>query len=246
MIKQDNVITTLMAIVKKKYCRVMEKPAAGDKVVFLFTAMATRIGLYRLFVAALNRRGYSCVVYDYPLRIVHDAKHDEWHGLFDEVLGDATGKIAKYKKQGKKHFYAYGVSMGTLFAHKLGRENADISHVVLNLTYGDVASNLWTFWGVRKTMKNLIAQGHTMESARDVVAFIDPIVNAPKLKDKKVLLYLSKPDRIIVYKQSKYTLQAFKDAKLDLEYEENKYLGHFLGGAKNMMSIGRLERFLKS
>lgn len=235
-----------MAIEKKKYCRVFEKPVAGDKVMFVFTAMGTRIGLYSLFVSVLNRLGYSCVMYDYPLRVVHDANNDEWQGLFKEVVGDAQTKIEKYKKSGATHFYAYGISMGTLFAHKLGCETADISHVVLNLTYGDVASNLWTYRGVRKTRTNLIAQGHTQESARSVVAFVDPIVNAPKLKGKKVLLYLSRKDRVIVYDQSQHTLKAFKEAQIDMEYVENKYLGHFLGASKNMMDMKRLTKFLSS
>lgn len=113
-------------------------------------------------------------------------------------------------------------------------------------TYGDITSNLWTFRGVRKTRTNLIARGHTQESAKSVVAFIDPIVNATKLKGKKVLLYLSRKDRVILYDQSQHTLKAFKEAKLDLEYVENKYLGHFLGASKNMMNIKHLIKFLSS
>lgn len=235
-----------MPIQKKQFCRVLEKPVDGDKVVFLFTAMGTRIVLYLLFAKVLNRKGYSCVIYDYPISLVHNAKNEEWQGLFGEVIGDAQQKIQTYKQSGSKYFYAYGVSMGTLFAHKLARDTPDITHVVLNLIYGDVASNLWTYRGVRKTMKNLIAQGHTMESARSVVSFIDPIVNAPQLKGKKVMLYLSKPDRVIVYDQSKHTLHAFKQAELDLVYVENKYLGHFLGATKNMAGIKRLQSFFNS
>lgn len=235
-----------MKIIDNHIFRVRENIVKSDKVIFLFTAMGTRIGLYRLFISLLNRRGYSCVVYDYPLRLVHDAKETEWQGLFAEVISDAQSRIAQYKKQGYKHFYAYGVSMGTLFAHKFARDTADITHVVLNLTYGDVADNLWTYRGVRKTMKNLTAQGHTRESARSVVAFIDPIVNAPKLKGKKVLLYLSRTDKVIAYKQTKYTLQAFHQAGLQLDYVENRYLGHYAGAAKNMLSLKGLIKFLES
>lgn len=235
-----------MRIVKNTYSRVLEKPVAGDKVLFIFTAMGTRIGLYRLFMGLMNRHGYSCIIYDYPVSIVHNAVEAEWQSLFTEVIGDAQQKIDTYRMTGTKHFYAYGISMGTLFAHMMAREAPEISHVALNLTYGDVASNLWTYRLVKKAKKNLIAQGYTKESARAVVAFIDPIVNAPKLKGKKVLLYLSKVDKVMLYDQSKETLEAFKKVGLDLQYVENKFLGHYIGGAKNLMSIKQLITFLNS
>ena len=85
-----------MKIVDHKLFRVLEKPAPGDKVLFLFAAMGTRIGLYHLFVKLMNRRGYSCIIYDYPLKVVHDANQDEWQQLFAGVINDAQEKMATW------------------------------------------------------------------------------------------------------------------------------------------------------
>jgi esterase/lipase len=232
-------------VVSKNY-RVLEQFVDSDKVLFIFTAMGTKIGLYRLFMKLMNQQGYNCVVYDYPLRTVLTTHHSEWEGMYDELVHNVQQKIEKYKKCGKQKFYIYGVSMGTLFANKIARETADITHVVLNLTYGDLASNIWTYRGVKKVKKNLIKAGHNLDSAKSVVSFADPITNAHKLRGKKVLMYLSRTDQVLVYDHTRHTLQSFKDVGLDLHYVENKYLGHYLGGAKNMLGIKRLVKFLES
>lgn len=235
-----------MKIVTKPNYRVQERPVASDKCVIVFTAMGTRIGLYEIFIQRMNRKGYSCIMYDYPLRMVLDSRPAEWEEIYTELVQDAKNRIRIYKQKGHKNFYAYGISMGTLWSAKLARETPEISHVVINLTYGDLATNLWTYRGVKKIKATLEREGQTLESTRGIVAFADPIVNAPKLKGKKVLLYLSRTDRVQVYDQTKHTLAAFKEAELDLQYIENKYLGHFIGGTKNMLGIKQLIKFLES
>lgn len=235
-----------MKIVTKQNFRVLERRVAGEKCIVVFTAMGTRIGLYEIFIKRMNLNGYSCIIYDYPLRMVLEAKPSEWETIYTDLVQDAKDRIAKYKQENYKKFYAYGISMGTLWSAKLARETPEISHVVINLTYGDLATNLWTYRGVRKVKATLESEGHTLESTRQIVAFADPIVNASKLKGKKILLYLSKTDRVQPYDQTKHTLAAFEKADLDFHYIENKYLGHFIGGTKNMLGVKKLIEFLES
>lgn len=223
--------------------RVKEYPVDGDKVVFVFTAMGTKLTVYTWFVRLLNRRGYSCVIYDYPLQLIHSGSLPAWKKLFDDTIHDSQMRLKKYKDQGATGFYAYGVSMGTLIANKLTRDTPDISHLILNLTYGDVAQNVWTFRGVNKAKQNFIKQGIDDTDLRAAIHYADPIVNAGKLKGKKVLLYLSRSDRVLVYEQTKYTKEAFEAAELDFEYVENKYLGHFFSATKNMLAVTDIDRF---
>lgn len=230
-------------IIDKQIFRVREYPVDSDKVVFVFTAMGTKIGLYRLFVRRMNKKGYTCILYDYPLKIVHGGKLKEWKQLFDEVVGDAQKRLEKYRKKGVSGFFAYGVSMGTLFANKFTRDTVEIRHVVLNLTYGDIAQNIWTYRGVRKSKLNLISQGIDEAGLREAIEYVDPIANAGKLKNKKVLLYLSRADKVIVFEQTEYTKKAFEAAELDMEYVEHKRLGHFLGATKNMLAVRDIDRF---
>lgn len=218
----------------------------STKTIFIFTAMGTKISLYRLFVSMLNQKGYSCVVYDYPIAVILDSKIDEWEQFFDDTLSDARTRLAALKADGATDFFAYGVSMGTLLANKFTRDNQEISHLILNLTYGNVADNVWTWRGVKKAKENVIAQGLSQEELREAMTYIDPIANAAKLKGRKIMLYLSRTDRVLIYEQTQFTKKAFEAADLDMEYVENKYLGHFVGAAKNMLAIRKIDTFYKT
>jgi esterase/lipase len=235
-----------MEIVANKSFRVQELPVESEKVIFIFTAMGTKIGLYKLFVRMLNNKGYSVVIYDYPLEMIINARLDEWEQFYTDIVADAQVKLAEYKSRGASKFYSYGVSMGTLIANKFARDTTDISHVVLNMTYGDVADTIWGYRGVKKTKQNLVEQGFDLEALRANLRYADPIVNASQLQGKKVLLYLSRADKVLRYEQTQHTLNAFKAAGLQMEYVENNYLGHYATGAKNMMELNTLVTFLDS
>lgn len=162
------------------------------------------------------------------------------------MIADGQKRIEKYSKQGALHFYSYGVSMGTLFANKFSRDTAEISHVILNLTYGDVAKSIWTYRGVNKTKTNLLDRGVDEETLRRGITYCDPIVNAAGLAGKKVMLQLSKNDKVLTYDQAVRTKQAFEAANLDMAYTENKYLGHYLSAVRNMLSVKDIDSFFSS
>lgn len=224
--------------------RVQECLIDSPKVVFIFTAMATKIGWYRLSIRRLQRRGYSCIVYDYPTAMTrNEASLERWRLFFEQIVADAQSRLHRLEQNGATNFYAYGVSMGTLVANKLTRETAEIHHVVLNLTYGDVARNVWTFWGINEAKQVFMQQGLNEADLRKHLKYADPIVNAKGLQGKKVMLHLARRDRILPYTQTKKTLEAFQAARLDLTYKENKYLGHFFGAIKNMMDIRAIDEF---
>jgi hypothetical protein len=235
-------------IIAKDNFRVEESLVPSDKVIFLFTAMGTKLGAYpyRIFVKQFNRKGYSCVVYDYPRQVVFSGNLELWRRLFDAVVADGQERMRAYKKQGTTHFYSYGVSMGTLFANIFARSTPEISHVILNLTYGDVARNTWTFKGVKKAKLSLIRQGIDEETLRQSITYFDPIVNAAGLKGKKVMLQLARRDSIFPYEQTKHTKQAFETSGLDMVYSENKYLNHLPAATKNLLSIQSIDKFFSS
>ncbi|HEY2003774.1 MAG TPA: hypothetical protein VGH44_01510 [Candidatus Saccharimonadia bacterium] len=236
-----------MIIIKNDF-RVKEALVPSDKVIFLFTAMGTRIGAYpyRFFVKQFNKRGYSCVVYDYPRRIVFSGDTKLWRRFFNEIVTDGQERVKMFKKQGVTHFYSYGVSMGTLCANKFTRDTPEISHVVLNLTYGDVARNIWTFKSVKKAKLSLLGQGIDEEAVRREITYLDPVYNAAGLIGRRVMLQLAKRDKIFPYDQTKYTKLAFEAAELDMVYSENKFLSHLPAATKNLLSISSIDKFFSS
>lgn len=234
-------------IIDRQLFRVREFPAArSTKVVFVFTAMGTKMGLYRVFVRGLLKKGYAVVIYDYPLSVVLNPVVDSWNVFVGAVVTYAQERLVAHERAGAKAFCAYGVSMGTLIANKFTRETEQVEHVILNLTYGDVADNIWTYRGVRKAKEKWLRLGIDREDLRQMVTGFDPVVTAPGLKGKKVLLHLSRPDKVLVYEQTKYTKEAFEANIDDLRYVENKYLGHYLGAVKNMLSLSKIDKFYRS
>lgn len=224
--------------------RVKECLIDSPKVIFIFLAMGTKISWYRPSIRRLQRRGYSCIVYDYPLAMTqNETSLERWRLFFEQITADAQSRLHRLEQAGATNFYAYGVSMGTLVANYFTRMTKQIHHVVLNLTYGDVATNIWTFWGVNKAKQVFIEHGLSEKDLRKHLKYADPIANASGLAGKKVMLHLSRPDRILRYEQTQKTLEAFRAVKLDFVYKENKHLGHFFGAIKNMMDARSIDEF---
>lgn len=219
----------------------------SPKVIFIFTAMGTKLSWYRPSIRRLQKRGYSCILYDYPFAMTSkETSLERWRLFFEQIVADAQSRLHRLEQNGATHFYAYGISMGTLVANSFTRQTPEIHHVILNLTYGDVATNIWTFKGMRAAKRIFIRQGHNVDSLREQMTYADPIFNAKALRSKKVLLQLARRDRVLRYNQTVKTLEAFRAAKLDLTYRENKHLGHFMGGIKNMMDARAIDKFFQS
>ena len=226
--------------------RAKESLIKSTKVVFIFTAFGTKMGIYSPFVKALHRRGYSVIIYDYPVSIVMDAQLDEWHKFYDDVLADAKSRIDALSKSGYTHFYTHGSSMGTLLANIVTRKCPQVTHTVLNLPYGDLAYSIYTVQPARVAKEKLLKQGVTQEAFAKAFAYLDPLKTAAEFKNKNVLLYISKADTVLDYNDTKRTRHALEQAGANLTYVENKRLGHYLGAAKNILGIRRLIRFFES
>ncbi len=216
----------------------------SDRLIFVFTGWGSKISAYEYFVRKLNKNGYSCIIYDYPNHIAMNGDLDEYRRMYDKVITDAQARLSTLKHSGFAHFSAYGYSLGTLIANKFSRDTPDVTHLVLNLTYGDIARTVWTYKGVKTAKDNLIKRGYTEQSVRDFVSFADPIHNAKELKGKKVLLYLAKNDRVLRHEFTQKTKEALEFHDVDLLYVENKHLGHVLGGIKNILGTNTLFDFL--
>lgn len=226
--------------------RVKESLIPSKKVIFIFTAFGTKMAIYTPFIKMLNKKGYSCVIYDYPVQMVYDAQIPEWHKFYDDVIADVQTRMKRLGKNGVTRFDAHGTSMGSLLANLLARRTPNIDHIVLNLTYGDVAHAIFTSTTTAKARENFFKQGISQEAFAAAFAYTDPVKNAEDLRGRKVLLYLSKPDKVLPYKDTEHTRRAFERAGVNLTYVENARLGHWLGGAKNLLSAKRLMDFLES
>jgi len=223
--------------------RVKESLVDSAKLVFVFTAMGTRLGAYAWFIRSLNKRGYSVVAYDYPARLVLDAEFDAYERLYEGIKSDTHIRIKTLKPQ---QVYAYGVSMGTVLAHRLTQDTSQIHHVALSLSYGDMVTNIMHSPATRKTRRTMQTKGLTVDNLREAVKFFDPIINAKGLRHKKVWLHLSRQDKVLDYRVTSKTKEVFESTIRDFTYTESKRLGHYAAGVKHMLSIKELDVFYKS
>lgn len=230
-------------IEQKENFRVLESLVDSDKLIFVFTAMGISIPLFATFVRGLNKRGYNVVIYDYPKRLVLDAQLDAFGPLYKAIKADADQRIARLMPQ---QIYSYGISMGTVFAHRLASDTPQIHKVILWMTYGDIATNIMRSPVTAKTRKAMVRRGYSESDVRRGVQFLDPIQNAAGLIGKRVWLHLAKKDRVLTYDTSIKTKQAFEAAVIDLKYTESPHLGHYGNGLVRMFSAKQVDEFYRS
>lgn len=208
--------------------------AQNKRVVFFFAGMGTRTWLYTFTIRRLVRHGYKVVAYDFAPGVVKNGDADNFLQVAERVSQSVKRHIATFQSVGDESFAAFGVSMGTLMAIKVAGENTAIRKVIINMTYGSVAENVWTWKFVESTKRKSIEQGYTMETLDRKLVPVSPIPNAEKLKDKDVLLYLSTKDKILVFEQSRQFKDALDRHGVDYMYIQNDKHGHIIGGYQHM------------
>jgi esterase/lipase len=231
-------------ITQKENFRVRRSLVDSDKVVFVFTAMATHIEQYAWFIKQLNKKGYSVIAYDYPQELVLEARMKEFGQMYTAGLKpDAVDRIKRLKP---RQIYAFGVSMGTVLAARLAWETPEIHHVIMCLTYGDIADNIMHSPATEQTRINMKNKGLTVDDLRATTKAFDPVINAPKLADKKVWLHLSRRDEILDYSITVNTKKAFQVHVRNFKYTQSRVLKHYGAAYKQLFNVGAIDRFFKS
>ncbi len=197
-----------------------------DKVVFFFTSLGSKYWLYLPVIYTYVRAGYHVVVYDTSPGIIFDENIFRFLETGEKIARSVQDQVKNMRKKGVKVFVTHGNSMGTLYAVRSAVETPEITKVIINLTYGSLADNIWSWIVMRNIKKRLQRAGITKEQVDEILKPISPIPMAAKLKGKKVLLYLAKNDTLMLYKQSLQFKEALDKAKVDYVYIENPYFGH--------------------
>ena len=213
--------------------RVKEFGLENKKIVFFFTGMGTRRWLYTWPINRMVKQGFRVVTFDFEPLIVHKRDPDTWLNVIEAVVKTVREIVNDLKQSGINDFSVFGFSMGTLPAIKSAATIPEIQKAVIMLTYGSVAENVWSWWFIRPAKIRALKLGYTMTSLDKKLAPLTPVANAPKLKGKKLLLYISHKDKIIPYEQASQFKDALESAGVDFTLIENKRFGHNLSGLNN-------------
>lgn len=227
----------MLSRLKTYRVKVYGKPS--ERVVFFFCPFGARRWQFLLPwlpVKRLMRAGFQVVCYDFNTAI---GRKGPAHALevVKAVEQDVERRVTGFRKRGVTHLSCFGVSMGTLFAAYSAAHNPSIKKVVLNLSYSDIADHILNFPGMvflpKRSVKKWIRAAGGVKEIKDVTAPYSPLTYVDKLSKKRVLLYLSRKDRVLRYPSTSQLKYALEQLNTDLTYIENPRHGHYITASIN-------------
>lgn len=215
----------------------------NKKVIFLLAGWHMRH--WSLWPAAklLEINGYYCICCAYDNGVFSPNVSKTVKSLLS-IKNDILEWISNLKKNGYNEF---GGSLGSLIAVLVANESEDISKLILNTAGSDPAENMWVSDITKGKFKaEIIKQGYTLEKLQKAWKPISPIHNLDKLKNKKILVYLSKRDRVIPFPVGMKLIQAFEKKQYKYQLIVNPRLGHMYTSLYNSVRANVYLDFLKS
>jgi len=218
----------------------------NKKVIFLLTGWGNKIFQYIFVIKVLTERGYRCIVYEYDKEILSSDIAKTVKNFF-KVKKDILNSIKLLKNQGIKEFSVFGTSLGSVLTFLVANNSKEIKKLVVNLTGADLAEVVWSWDNVRGSniKKELIARNIDLLKLKNSWKILSPINNIKNLKDKKILIYISKKDELIPYRQSLQLIDQLKYLDCQIKVVTNKHLNHILSGTKNLLKFNRYLTFLE-
>lgn len=229
----------------KKY-QINEMGKHNKKVVFLFAGWHSKLWMYWLFSKILSSNGYYCITYAYDNDVFSpDTQKTTKH--LNEIKDDVLSKIKKLKNEGRNEFYIFGTSLGSMIALMVADKSPDISKIILNTIGIDISETVWGWNNIYPEFKKkLIKQNLTLEKLKKVWSPITPANNINNLKNKKILIYLSKKDEVIPYDLGKSLVIEFEKKNYNYNLVINKNLKHTYTGIFNLINARHYLMFLKN
>ncbi|MDD2822876.1 MAG: prolyl oligopeptidase family serine peptidase [Candidatus Daviesbacteria bacterium] len=227
----------------KKY-QISETGKHNKKVVFLLEGWHSKLWMYWLFSRILSLRGYYCITYAYDSEIFSPDTQKTVKYL-NIIQNDILLRLKTLKNEGYVEFNILGTSLGSMLALMVADKSPDISKVILNTIGIDISETVWGWNKIYPGFKEeLIRQNFTPDKLKKVWKSITPVNNISNLKNKKILVYLSKKDEVIPYDLGMSLVEEFKKRNYKYSLKVNNYLKHFYAGFYNLMNAKYYLKFL--
>lgn len=218
------------------------------KTVFFFCPFGIpswSLNLPGLPIRYLLRDGYFVVSYSYETAVATRSPQVTIDNI-QAIQADVEKKINTLDDN--VEVSCFGISMGTVLAANIAAANTRIKKVVLNLSYGDISEHIINLPPTRtisrKRLKAYIeAAGDEKTLAREFQPY-SPLSLVSELKNKKILLYLSRRDQILQLTHTVKLRNALEAAGVQLQYFENVRGGHSIAIIYNCLRAKRYRDFL--
>ncbi|HTE57201.1 MAG TPA: hypothetical protein VK694_00500 [Verrucomicrobiae bacterium] len=134
------------------------------------------------------------------------------------------------------------MSYGSVLSLYTAKRHKNIASIILFVPYGTLSHLLWTHKPSRPFTQTLVSNG--LKSERNLEKLTKPIetqYQLEKLKDRKVVSFLGRNDKIVFDGQKLVT--AIKKQGIDATFYESRF-GHFGTAAVNLVWKQRWDRVL--
>lgn len=207
------------------------------KVVFLLSGWQGTQAQHWLFSKLIEKSGYNCITYTYDKEIL-DPNPKLTANNVSMVVADILNEISLFKNQSIHDITIIGTSMGNIPAIITANKSADVGKLILNMCGYDMAHIIWSWDHVIKGFKEeMIKTGVTLEKLTREWQSINPKNNLTMLKNKKILLLMSKSDKIIPFQQAEDLRKSLQKINGSTIFETSHYFGHYLYGVINLFKM---------
>lgn len=205
--------------------------------------MLTRLWQYRWLFWIMNRKGYT--VYGYEMRerkIFLKYKVSEFGNFLNGVRHEVREYIQTEKANGVTTFAVFGVSMGNIYALNCAKYLKDIDKAIINLTYGSMAHNFWTYKRHRPTVSHFLEGISSEEEVKEKLGTAETTDNLQALRSKKILVFSSRNDTVLP-DTLKFKKKLIESGVKAVYYESS--LGHTAAAFMNLVNKDRWLSFLE-
>lgn len=190
--------------------------------------------------------GYCSVIYSYDNNVLSPDISETVNNII-QVKKDVINQIRSLEYQGTNEFVIFGTSLGSLIGVLVANESKAVSKLILNSVGADFAETVWTWDAVLNGFKKQLLKRHfvTLKKLKQEWMPISPIYNINNLKDRKLLIYLSKRDEIIPYEQGLSFSEALRKRGCNIILRTNINFNHLISCFFNLYNIFDYKNFLK-
>ena len=192
------------------------------KVIFFFAGFGTKVWLYRLIYKRLNTLGYTVVAYQFPARVMLKSDGYFLDNVRGAILKDMRRLIDDFKSQDYNAFSLFGVSMGSVYSIAFAKELPEISKLVLVTMYGSAGQFIWEYHRLKRMKKTYTDKNISMRELEVMYPKIEPLIDTERLNNKDILLFVSREDNVIFYKNTKRFILKAKRIGVNLNVIEGR------------------------
>ena len=218
----------------------------SQKVLFLLPHWMGTIIIYRLLINKLKDK-YTIVFYKLPNKILDDNPENTVK-YFQEAKKDIISIINYLEKKGYKEFSILSSSKSTVLALMISNDDNKIKKIIINMVGSDLAECVWysNSFMVKNVKNRLVKNGINLSILKKKWSSISPINNINNLKNKDILILLSKNDEVIKCKYGLKLLKALEKKKINYINETDNIFGHYLSGCKQLLFSDKIIKFLET